>query len=216
MNPRRSTTILAPKKNATHESRTDLRLEYLKMLVSKSEQTATAFNSSTGRLFLYAVLFFVFAHFETTDLTLFGAKVNIPGQWIVAVAPLVVTFYYVRITTLYLLQAAYQTQIEITSPEITDSSGKSPFDADKISDATLWILPPPRTASLAHRTASAAPVVAAALAILVIPPCLVGYFIWMMWTAPALALWPRVAVTALCGVFGATTLVQFIYQGILQ
>jgi hypothetical protein len=190
-------------------------LEYLKLLLPRGDQSAAAFNNAIRNFFLYSLIFFVFSQFQTTELSMFGAKVNIPQEWISAVAPLALAFCYIRVVTLYELQENYKIEIEKTSKDFFGKSKRAEIKSARISKTIFWFVNPPLMDSkrgVLYLLIYIFINFSAILTVFLIPIIIISYFIWIIWHSNLIPPPILIAVTTLSGLYSLLGLILSIQQ----
>lgn len=95
----------------------EAKLEYLNLLLEQRKQSAEAFNNVVKGFYTFTLVFFIFSTFNTSELSLFGAKVEIPQNVISLIAPIVLSFYYMRLVSLYENQEGIRREVEEFAPQ---------------------------------------------------------------------------------------------------
>lgn len=191
------------------------RLEYLKLLIPKGEQSARAFNIAVSRFYLFFLVFFLFSLFRSSELTLFGAKFDIPHIVFVIAAPLVLSFLYFRIANLYELQEHYKSEIEHESTDLLGKSDNTKYQAARISNTLLWFV----SSGMMENKRNCLYVLIYLLAffstivtIFYIPLVIIGYFCWLVYQSNTIAFLFRILIILIAVIFSISGLFLTIQQ----
>ena len=163
------------------------KLEFLRLLLHKSEANASALNSALRQFFAFSLVFFILSRFYTSEMNLFGVKLEIPQAWITSIAPLVLSFYYLRIVSLYDTLSEYDGEIIDLAPEAI-SGDQWKIDskhAFRIRESLFWFkelqLIDIRKGQVSYWMINFILTVLTALTIFFLPLPIIGYFIWLIW-----------------------------------
>lgn len=160
--------------------------EYLKLLLAKSDESFSAFSGTFRSFYLFTLIFLIFSWFRTSELSLFGAKVDIPQEWIAVIAPLVLSFLYFRLSSLYLAQVEYERLVERFIPEAIQGSEWKPNknDIHNILASPSWVLHPSTVSrdSVIVNFINLIIILSLIIATAIIPVVVIAYFNWLLWT----------------------------------
>ena len=190
----------------------DQKLQFLKLILSKSEICAATLNSSLRQFFAFSLVFFILSRFYTSEMNLFGVKLQIPQAWITCIAPLVLSFYYLRIVSLYDTLTNYQGEIVAIAPEaLCGEKWKiSSKQAVKIYESLFWFknfdLIELSKGKVSYWIINFTILVVTAVVIFLVPLPIIGYFMWVLWKSQGTLI--SVAVTCASSVFVFSSLVM--------
>ena len=112
----------------TNSEEQNAKREYFKLLLQTGNDSYSSFNSLFRNFYLFSLIFFTFTLFKTSEINLFGAKVQIPQEWITAIAPLVLSFLYYRLIYLYQVQLEYTRMVTDFFPTAISGGNWTPSD----------------------------------------------------------------------------------------
>ncbi len=191
--------------------RNDL-LVYLNLLLPKGDKSAAEFNKSLRNFFLYSLLFILLHLFKTTDLEFLGAQFSIPQEWIAAVAPIVLSFLYLRISILYEIQYRYKYEIEKTAREYFGNSQHFEINSAMVSKTVFWYISPSMVKDIDKKgivyiSSYLLIVLSTLLIVFIIPIGITSFFIWALGQTITL---PNIIVMTFSIISGLSLLLGFI------
>jgi len=159
--------------------------EYFKLLLKKGEESDSIFNSMLRNFYLFSLMFFTFTLFKTSEINLFGAKVQIPQEWITAIAPLVLSFLYYRLIYLYQVQLEYTNAVTEFFPEAISGGNWRPNE-----NQITRVLTPPSLGldpsfllnkSIGFKITFGFSWIALGIIIFLLPIAFIAYYIYLLW-----------------------------------